>query len=197
VGTNHQLWVVDLEEIRGVWASRDEALLARLDAPRDSYTAHLLGVGQRMHQARRGALIEILVGGACDLDAAHHYHYAFEAICAELRDPEGSSETSTRVVYRLEAHVALVSSRIVPQDVTWPVPLPESPEYPFVGWVDRTQVASIADELATLVARVRELAVREPEGELAQHDDALVLAELERTYRTAAARGRDVVVFTH
>lgn len=204
MGVANQLWLVDLEAMRGVWASRDEALLARLDAPQHRYTARLLRVGETgtARSERRGAVVDILSGAACDAQRPHHYHYALEAICHELRTPLAvENDVEPRSLRRLEALLSterpLDLQRFVPVGERWFLPLPGSADFPFVGWVESARAPAFADELTALRARLPALLEACPESEAARCGDGATLEQLERVYRAAAASGHDVVIFQH
>ena len=191
MGVNCQLWPVDLDAIRAVWASRDEALLARLDAPTHRYTARLL-------EGRRDALIEVLIGGACDVWEPSDHHYAVEAICYELRSPlDVEADVSSRSLQRLEDVLDVSLERFVPLQESWFVPLPDSEDFPFVGWVERQHAAALAEQLRALCVRANAFVAAHPESEAAQVGDERVLTHLAQVYAEAAARALDVVVFQH
>ena len=204
MGTANQLWLVDLDAIRSIWASRDEALLARLDAPEHRYTAELLRVGEdgMPRTKRRGAVVDILTGAACDEWEPDEYHYALEAICHELRLPlSPENDVRPRSLRRLEALFAadgpVSLDRFAPVGHEWFLPLPDSQGFPFVGWVEASSAAPFADELAALRARLPALLDAHPDSEAALQGDASALGHLEHVYRAAAQAGRDVVIFQH
>ena len=202
VGAAIQAWVVDLERVRGLYASRDEAMLARLDAPTHRYTGSLLRADEPGHarDEMRCAVIEILKGSSCELLPTQRYHYAAEAICHELRVPlelerglslSGSDQLSDA----LSPEHCHALERCLPYDVTWFMPLPESEGYPFVGWVERGEVAGRLEDCARLRSALDALRAHSAEARdvLANYGDPV--DHLERVYRAAASAGLDVVVF--
>lgn len=204
MGIANQMWRVDLEAIQGIWASRDEALLARLDAPRNRYTARLLRVGDTgaARSERRGAVVDILIGAACDEQRPHDYHYALEAICHELRTPlEVENDVYPQSLRRLEELFAAEGpvdlERFAPIGERWFLPLPDSEDFPFVGWVRSPAAPALLDELTALRARLPALLEAHPESEVAHVGDGAALEQLERVYRAATESTLDVVIFQH
>lgn len=193
VGALHQLRMVDLEEVRGVWASRDEALLVRMTETTDHTTRALLHLDdERERKLRIAALEEILVGDHCIFAPSHYYHHAFLALVYELRTPlPGSEEVSVDSLFALAERLGPEDDleRFVPAGFDWPVPLPASEGYPLVGWVERQQVRALAPLLGPL--RERAAALRVHDGDLEALDG------LERIYSAAAVRERDIIVFQH
>lgn len=202
MGAAFQVWVVDLERVRGVYASRDEALLERLEAPTHRYTRTLLRSDEPGGAELREAVVEILKGSSCEALPVHRYHFALEAICYELRAPlEAERALSCAGVEQLEAllppeHLGALE-RCLPREVTWFIPLPDSEGYPFVGWVESSEVAARLEDCARLRDEVAALSARSEAARdvLANFGDPI--EELERVYRAAASAGLGVVVFLH
>ena len=204
MGIANQMWLVDLDAIRGIWASRDEALLARLDAPEHPYTARLLRIGRTglARTERRGAVKDILSGAACDEWPRHAYQYALEAICHELRTPlDPENAVYPRSLRRLDALFEREGvdelERFTPVGVEWFLPIPDSEDYPFVGWVESSAASAFLDELTSLRARLPALLEAHPDSEAARGGHGSALEQLERVYQGAVASGLDVVIFQH
>lgn len=187
MGAVYQTVLIDLDAAVSTWGSRDDALHDRVrrdDAPR--YVKHLLD-----RPERRGALAEILRGGACDLGAPHDYHYAFEALCFALGEP--LEEVDARDVYRAESLAAGVETFTRFVSDAWPVPLPASHEPPFVGTRSLAECAAWAASLDRAIGAVDGRALDRWEAQ--QGFDALLC--MRRHCARALDAGRDVIVFLH
>lgn len=73
----YQLVAWPLTELVNVYSSRDEVLLARMDAPTNEYARSLL----ETRSERRDAVVDVLMGG--HVRAPDHMPYAMEAIRAD------------------------------------------------------------------------------------------------------------------
>ena len=180
MGYNYQLVALSRERFEAIYCSRDEELLARMAAaPEDSYVAHLL-----KHETT--ALQCLLVGGDPALYGArpHQLAYAFEACCFELGTSLGSIDS--RDVERLEA-LPGVPALFPNVSEHWPVPIPDTEEWPFVG------VLSASDAHARHAALA---AARVPSSD----PDEMIAMSLEHAravFADAAQAGTDIIVFFH
>lgn len=178
-------------------------MLARLDAPTHPYTASLLHVGEpgRARHEMRTAVMEILKGSACLGLPRHRYHYAAEAMCHELRVPlDREPDLHGKSVQRID-ELLLDAGRSMNEclavDVRWFMPLPESGDLPFVGWVERAAVPRRVEVAEQLVSILASLAERSADAKRTVEEDGEVLQDLLRVYGAASARDLDVVFFQH
>jgi hypothetical protein len=172
-----------LADLVAIYSSRDDALMARMAAPQNEWVARLL---DKMPAARE-AIFAILVGS--DLlrgQASHYAGYAVEAICFELGQSLGVIDN--RSVWRVEDHLAKqgASLELFP-DVTvhWPVPIPDTVDFPLVGVLSKEQIAERHAALSSLCY---------------EHDDSLEAIALEiaqRLFAKGAQAGTEAIVFFH
>jgi hypothetical protein len=179
--------VISLDDLRQLYGSRDEAVYARLTAPRADYVGFLMGKkgdGQEA-EVMASALRSILQGEDCTALPPHTYGYAVVAWCHEFGEKAFSIDTrhvadtrSLLSAYGLRLDLDLWSAL----DARWPIPIPETPRYPLVGWFDRATCEKHAQDLAAIYA------------ELGQHD---YFTPLRDGFARAVATGRDVIVFNY
>ncbi|MFT3837085.1 MAG: hypothetical protein QM723_08825 [Myxococcaceae bacterium] len=173
MGYSYQLVAMPKEQLLRLWGSRDEALLARVLGSDRRYVSYLLE-GER----RKGAVAELFLGGT-DAEPVD-LQYALEAVCFALGTSLGSLDT--RDVDRIEK---LTRTTLFPNvGERWPLPIPDSTEWPFVG-------IATSGELKALKERLAQVEPPAPEMERFALEAAVDL------FTEAAATGTDAIIFLH
>lgn len=173
MGYSYQLVAISKEQLLRLWGSRDEALLARVLGSDRRYVNYLLE-GER----RRGAVEELFLGGT-DAEPVD-LQYALEAVCFALGTSLGSLDT--RDVDRVEK---LAGTTLFPTvGEHWPLPIPDSTEWPFVGFATHGELNALKE----LLARV------EPPG---PEMERFALEAAVDLFNDAAATGTDAIIFLH
>ncbi len=180
--------LLDLRAAVGVYASRDEALLARI----------LDGPGQWLlsRPDRREALVEIVRGGSCRTRRPHDYGYAFEAACLALGDVDGAIDS------RVERRAGELVARLGGPDYLlyaasvawgWPLPVGLEQESPLIATLPADECAQRRSALSPALEAARRLAT--PSEEEAESREAV--EQIVARYGSAADTGRCLVVFWH
>jgi hypothetical protein len=181
MGYGYQLVAISKDRIEALWCSRDDALFERMRAPTNEYAQSLMRIGTRDEEALRDALRYVLIGGG-QASKPHEIGYAVEACCFELGESVG--EIDTRDVERVES--LLDGVELFPGvSERWPIPIPDTPEYPLVGMLPVAQLAAVARSLSAIT------------GVDVGSDEGLALDAARGVFEDAAKMAIDVIVFLH
>ncbi|MDI3288713.1 hypothetical protein [Polyangium sp. 15x6] len=137
MGSNTTAVAVDIDRVKAAWGSNDESLRARVLSAR--YSKYLATIDD----PSAGALDEILAGAIGDRDPSK-YGYAVVALMHTLGTRLQREVRSMEAIFGIDD---VDSPDLNYPDQTWPVPIPNTPEYPLVTIVPRGRLAALAAKI--------------------------------------------------
>ncbi|MDI1442543.1 hypothetical protein [Polyangium sp. 6x1] len=138
MGSNTTAVAVDIHRVKAAWGSNDASLRARvLSARYSKYLATIDDPGA-------GALDEVLAGAIGDR-CPSRYGYAVVALMHTLGTVLPGEVRSMQAIFGMDE---VDSPDLNYPDQTWPVPIPNTPEYPLVTIVYRERLAALAAKIA-------------------------------------------------
>ena len=202
MGTSYTGILLPVERIESLYASRDEALFARMLDPQDHHARHLMGLEGSEHtkRERRSALEQILLGTACDDGRPSHFAYVIEAVCFEL----GTLVDELNRFYEKQAYALLarhpeLEDELLERhvDIFLPLPIRETEGSPLMGWARRSEQLARRDRLASFAASLEAF---RPDGEEEEEQVSLCRIYIERAkgfYEAALSADTDLFLFCH
>lgn len=189
MGYNVQAYAVDLEKLRGLVGSNDEALIGAIC---DKYDRELSGIDDidGTEPSARAAVAALIQARMDDGEVNFKYGYALELVCRELGQWLPNQHWSAMHGEWFDsvddAFADLGGKSKLCSDVFWsgpPVDLPFIDDFPAIGTVPADRVAPLLGELEAALAKAR------PSQETSS------LRELCEWLRVAQREGGGVVTF--
>ncbi|MDC3962741.1 DUF7691 family protein [Polyangium jinanense] len=137
MGSNTTAVAVDIDRVKAAWGSNDASLRARVLSAR--YSKYLATIDD----PSTGALDEILAGALGDCRPSQ-YGYAVVALMHTLGTLLQHEVRSMEAIFGIDD---VDSPDLNYPDETWPVPIPNTPEYPLVTIIPRDRLAALAAKI--------------------------------------------------
>ncbi|MDI1476082.1 hypothetical protein [Polyangium sp. y55x31] len=138
MGSNTTAVAVDMDRVKAAWGSNDASLRARVLSAR--YSKYLATIDD----PSAGALDEILAGAIDGDHRPSQYGYAVVALMHTLGTRLEREVRSMKAIYGMDD---VDSPDLEYPDETWPVPIPNTPEYPLLTIVPRDRLAALAAKI--------------------------------------------------
>ncbi|MDI1435376.1 DUF7691 family protein [Polyangium sorediatum] len=137
MGSNTTAVAVDIDRVKAAWGSNDAGLRARVLSAR--YSQYLATIDD----PSAGALDEVLAGAIGDHEPSQ-YAYAVVALMHTLGTRLPGEVRSMKAIFGIDD---VDSPDLNYPDQTWPLPIPNTPEYPLLTIIPRDRLAALAAKI--------------------------------------------------